>query len=92
MFNPELDEATATQLCVIINNHIEALKVWERKLRTPYLPTNNKVSYIHRTTPVYPLPTLAAGLSLERTMLHGAHAVGSALLPFVRAEKAKAES
>jgi len=92
MFNPELDEATATALVVLINNHIEAMKAWERKLRTPYLPTNNKVSYIYRTTPVYPMPTLATALAVDHAMLHAAREVGQVVLPFVKEAKRRAES
>jgi hypothetical protein len=92
MFNPEMDEATATQLCVMINNHIEALRVWERKLRTPFLPTNNKVSYIHRITPVYPLPTLATGLHVVHAFSHTALDMTKAIESFAKAAKMKEES
>lgn len=52
---PELTEAEAMAAAVLVHNHIERLKVWERKLRTPYMPTTrNHFSVV----PQYPKPTL----------------------------------
>jgi len=53
-FTP-LDEATAFALVVILNNHIEALKAWRRKLTTPYMPkTRSHLAVV----PEFPKPTL----------------------------------
>lgn len=53
--NNELDEATAIALATAIHNHIEALKVWERKVRAPYMPTTRSHLSV---APDYPKPTL----------------------------------
>lgn len=56
----EIDEATATALAIVIRNQIEALTVWERKLRQPFMPiVRSHLSVM----PTYPKPTLT-------TMLH----------------------
>jgi len=55
---PELDEATATALVIVLHNHIEAMKAWQRKLKTPYMPS--PAWY----TPIYPKPTLNTTLHL----------------------------
>jgi hypothetical protein len=65
---PELDEATATALAIVIHNQIEALKVWERKLRTPFLPTTLRHMQV---VPQYPKPTLATVLAIMATQQHG---------------------
>jgi hypothetical protein len=57
---PTLDEATATALVAILHNHIEAMKAWQRKLTTPYLPKPTHYPY----TPVYTKPTLATTVHL----------------------------
>lgn len=59
--NPELGETTATALCVLINNHIEVLRKWERKLRGPYMPTTRRHFSV---VPEYPKPTLATMLQV----------------------------
>lgn len=53
--NQPLDEATATAVAIILHNHIEALKVWQRKLTAPYMPTTRSHMAL---VPDYPKPTL----------------------------------
>lgn len=60
-FNPTLDEATAVAASVILNNHIEAMKAWERKLRVPYMPSSRMFSVV----PTYGKPTLASLLHMK---------------------------
>jgi hypothetical protein len=57
---PEIDEETAVALAILINNHITVMKMWERKLRAPFVPELNR--WFH--SPVYPKPTLATVLQL----------------------------
>jgi hypothetical protein len=53
--NEPLNEATATALAMVLHNHIEALKVWQRKLTTPYMPkTRSHLAVV----PEFPKPTL----------------------------------
>jgi hypothetical protein len=67
-FNPNLDEATAVQLVAMIDNQINALTVWKRKLTQPYLPESTKHTYTYRREPVYPMPNLSAVLSVAKGM------------------------
>lgn len=55
--NPELDEATAVALCILIDNQIAALEGWKKKLKLPYMP-NNDVTYIHMQVHPFPKPTV----------------------------------
>lgn len=64
----EITEETAVTLCVLINNHITTLRIWERKLKGPFLPTT--VAH-YRLTPHYPRPTIATVLHILHTMKHG---------------------
>ena len=61
---PEIDEETAVALAILINNHITAMKQWERKLRAPFLPQVR--SSFHPIT-IYPKPTLATVLQIMVT-------------------------
>jgi hypothetical protein len=56
---PEIDEETAVALAIALNNHITRMKLWERKLRAPFLPRMH-----FSTQPVYPKPTMASVLQL----------------------------
>lgn len=86
VFNPELDEATATALAVLINNHIEALRAWERKLRGPYMPiTRSHLS----VAPKYGKPTLTSALHVARSGSTFALELTRAVAAFVKAEKGK---
>lgn len=67
----ELDEATATALCVAIHNHIEMLKQWERKIRLPYYNPVGSPN-IYRLTPVYPKPTTQSAINLIAQIEHTA--------------------
>ena len=49
----EMDEETALALAVTIDNHIEVMRTWQRKLRQPYLPTQDLMFH-----PKYPKPAL----------------------------------
>lgn len=71
--NPELDEVTATALCIQIHNHIEAMKAWERKLRLPYMPTTHRH---YSLTPIYPKPTLATAMHVLEACSHARLSMG----------------
>lgn len=65
--NPELDEATATALCAVIHNQIEALKSWERKLKQPFLP-----QYGHSPrAQQHPKPTVKTVQHIMASLAHG---------------------
>jgi len=53
---PDLSEETSVEMCRLINNHIEVLRAWERKLKQPFLP---QPSHLMRVRPAYGNPTLA---------------------------------
>lgn len=91
-FNPVLDEQTATTLCILIHNQIEALKVWERKLRDPYLPANNKVTYVYRRHPDYPKPTLSTALQVALSGTHFDAELLRVVRYFAQAERLKLEA
>ena len=91
MFNPNLDEQTAVALCVVINNHINALRTWERKLRQPFTPEAGKVTYMYRTTPVYPVPTLSSSLHVVSSCATASRDLLRIVEMFAKVEKVKEE-
>lgn len=84
--NPALDEATAVAMSMAINNHIETLKVWQRKLQQPYLPTN-KTFYC--LTPQYSKPTLVSALHILESCSHARMNLGLIVTKFVKARNAE---
>lgn len=59
ILNLPIDEITAVALNIQIENQIQSLKVWQRKLSKPFLP---EVKQSH--TPTYPVPTVATVLHI----------------------------
>ena len=57
-----ISEETATALCITINNHIEALRAWERKLKQPFIP---QPSHFRTTHASHEKPTLQTVLHLS---------------------------
>lgn len=53
---PELSEEAATALVQLIDNHIEVMRAWQRKLKQPFLP---HPSHYRTTHVVTGMPTLA---------------------------------
>jgi hypothetical protein len=60
----ELTELEATQLCILIHNQIEMLKIYERKLRLPFMPDTQRH---YALTPTYPKPTRQLVISLAES-------------------------
>jgi len=60
--NQEISEETATALCITINNHIEALRAWERKLKQPFIP---QPSHFRTTHASHAPPTLQTVLHID---------------------------
>lgn len=81
-FNPEVDEATAVAVTILINNHIEQLKVWRRKLKDPYMAKS--YLYYHQA---YPKPTLASMLLVQQCAKMFELDLLKIMLPFTKAAK-----
>jgi hypothetical protein len=71
--NVPLDEETAVALCMQIENQIQALKVWKRKLTLPFSPAaTHTYPYPYRTTPVYPTPTVGTMWHIANAQMNAA--------------------
>lgn len=87
-YNYELDEATATAVAIILHNHMEVLRVWERKMRTPYMPTTRRHFSV---VPDYPKPRVVSVLHIINAMKRFELELTQLAVKFMMEEKIKAE-